>query len=79
MQVFWTNRKGAGCMRTFPNSDTCYRFLEDLRCPAVVRRYGEAEPVGGVEKRDPAFFDGDRRRKWFIWIERDIEAKEDAG
>ena len=78
LQVFWTNRKGAGCMRTFQNSEACFRFLETLRSPAVVRRPGETEPIGGVEIGDTAFFDGDRRRKWFVWIERDPDSQESA-
>lgn len=65
VQVTYLDRKGAGCMRSFPDRESCQAFISKLRCIATVRENGEE--IGKVEYR-PGDAD-DSRVKWIWWIE----------
>ena len=64
LQVVWQDKKGAGCMRSFSDTESCLCFAEKVRAEATILE--NRQKVGGVER-----FDGfdDSRRKWAVWIE----------
>lgn len=69
-QVLYTDRRGAGCVRTIGSADRCVEFLKKLKRPARVVRLPDREQVGEVVHVDdwPGTPD-DRRVKWLWWFE----------
>jgi hypothetical protein len=70
-QVLYMDRKGAGNMRAFPDSDAVVKFLKGLRCEATVIN-GSGEQVGEVTDAHKGYHNPDDKRvRWLWWMEND--------
>lgn len=65
--IYYINRKGAGCMRTFADHASTWTFMGKLRCPATVKKGGQV--VGRIEHKNTLHPDNAGNRKWFGWLE----------
>ncbi len=75
IQVTWTDRRRASCVRQFAppaSANDVLRFLKTLKCKATVRASDAEDPIGGVW--DAQGFADDKRLRWVWWLDREAAA-----
>lgn len=64
IEVIYTDRRGASCIRRFGDEIELERFVRKLRAEATIRVVETGERIGCVERND--LHTDDRRIKW-LW------------